>query len=365
MIRFRQMDLVAAAGLALLAVCAVGFSCSRLSAATLEDLYSVTVTRSAELAPDQAPRTQEDEIRFAMGQLLLKVTGRVDAALEPALAELLQNAGEYVAQIGSLDRETLLVTFDAHAIDAALVARDQPIWGPERPLTLLWLAIDTGQGERGILAAGEPFSDISAEFLQLQTTFREELITVADERGLPLALPLMDLQDIGALSFIDIWGGFNAQVQQASMRYGADAVLSGRARVTGLGVNVQWTLLRHGEQLRLGGSSMRDGLDRLADFYAAEFSTLGDVRATLITVLGVDTLDDYGRLMRYLESLSLLASVGTDVDFEDGALSVRVDTRADMAVLERVLGLSTMLTPSSGRYGQVAADNQLIFTLTR
>lgn len=364
MIRRKQMDRVARADLAVIAAAALGCSCASLSAATVENLYSVTVIRNLEPAPGQVPRTPEDEIRFAMGQLLSRVTGRLDAALEPALADLLQNAGAYVEQSGLLDRETLLVTFDQRAIEAALVARDQPIWGPERPLTLLWLAIDAGQGERGILSAGEALTDMSPEFAELQANLREELTTVAEERGLPLSLPLMDLQDMSELSFIDIWGGFTQQVNQASERYGADAVLNGRARVTSFGVNVQWTLLKDGGQFTLAGTFVRDGLDRLADLYAAEFGTLGGVRSTLITVLGVETLDDYGRVIRYLESLSMLESVGLE-EFVDSVLSIRVQSRGGSVVLERVLGLSTTLTPAIAPLDQAANDDQLTFTLTR
>ena len=364
MSRFDQTDCVARAGLVLIAAAVVGTGSSGLSAAIVEDLYSVTVIRSVELAPGQVRRTQQDEIRFALGQLLPRVTGRLDAALEPALADLLQNAEDYVEQIGALDRETLLVTFDARAIEEALIARDQPIWGPERPLTLLWLAIDTGQGERGILAAGEAMTDISPEFLELQANFRDQLSSVAEERGLPLSLPLMDLQDMSALSYIDIVGGFTDQLSKASIRYGADAVLTGLARVTRSGVNVQWTLLKDGGRFALGGTLMRDGLNRLADLYAAEFSTFGGVRTTLITVLGIETLEDYGRVMRYLESLSLLEAVGAE-EFVDGALSIRVYARGGTTVLERVLALGNILTPAVVPLDQVANNTQLAFTLTR
>lgn len=364
MSRFDQTDCVARAGLVLIAAAVVGTGSSGLSAAIVEDLYSVTVIRSVELAPGQVRRTQQDEIRFALGQLLPRVTGRLDAALEPALADLLQNAEDYVEQIGALDRETLLVTFDARAIEEALIARDQPIWGPERPLTLLWLAIDTGQGERGILAAGEAMTDISPEFLELQANFRDQLSSVAEERGLPLSLPLMDLQDMSALSYIDIVGGFTDQLSKASIRYGADAVLTGLARVTRSGVNVQWTLLKDGGRFALGGTLMRDGLNRLADLYAAEFSTFGGVRTTLITVLGIETLEDYGRVMRYLESLSLLEAVGVE-EFVDGALSIRVYARGGTTVLERVLALGNILTPAVVPLDQVANNTQLAFTLTR
>jgi len=364
MSRFDQTDCVARAGLVLIAAAVVGTGSSGLSAAIVEDLYSVTVIRSVELAPGQVRRTQQDEIRFALGQLLPRVTGRLDAALEPALADLLQNAEDYVEQIGALDRETLLVTFDARAIEEALIARDQPIWGPERPLTLLWLAIDTGRGERGILAAGEAMTDISPEFLELQANFRDQLSSVAEERGLPLSLPLMDLQDMSALSYIDIVGGFTDQLSKASIRYGADAVLTGLARVTRSGVNVQWTLLKDGGRFALGGTLMRDGLNRLADLYAAEFSTFGGVRTTLITVLGIETLEDYGRVMRYMESLSLLEAVGAE-EFVDGALSIRVYARGGTTVLERVLALGNILTPAVVPLDQVANNTQLAFTLTR
>ena len=80
-------------------------------------------------------------------------------------------------------------------------------------------------------------------------------------------------------------------------------------------------------------------------------------------MLGVETLDDYGRVMRYLESLSMLESVGTE-EFVDGVLSIRVRARGRTAVLERVLRLSTILTPTTGPLGQAANDNQLTFTLT-
>jgi hypothetical protein len=316
-------------------------------AATVDDLYSVRVSRSLSSGPGQLVRTQQEEIRFALIQVLTRVTGRVDIALEPAMADMLAGAEQFVVQSGTIDRETFFVTFDAPAIETALIAREQPIWGPERPLTVLWLAIDDGQGGRDILAAADSIGDQSPEFQTLKAAFREEIFSIGEERGLPLALPLMDLEDMSTIGFVDIWGGFGTQLEQASTRYGADSVVSGRARVSSFGVDVEWTLIRGGQRISLGGGSLRNGLDRLADYYVAEFSTFGGTRSTTISVLGVATLEDYGRVMRYLESLSILDSVGTEIDFEGDTLSVRVDARGSSAVVERVLGLNPMLTPSA------------------
>ena len=320
----------------------LGFSTG--SAATLDDLYGISVKRAQILSPGQSQRTEDEEIRLAMAELLVKITGRLDAATEPRVADMLANPRNYLDHYGLLDQNTMFVRFNARAVEAALIARDQPIWGAERPLTMLMVAIDSGQGERDILAANEGLTDLSPEFQELQSRYREELLTVAAERGLPISLPLMDAEDMNAVNFVDLWGGFDAEVNQALVRYPADAVLIGRARVTRFGANVRWTLHQAGEEIPLIGSSMRDGLDRLADYYSAEFSTLGGVSPAVITVLGVRSLDDYGQIMRYLESLSMLEAV-KPAELAGGDVSILVEARGGGDVLARVLGLSTLLTP--------------------
>ena len=348
---------------------AVGLMCSLSGpaatiAATVDDLYSVRVNRSVASEFGQVVRTQQEEIRFALIEVLTRVTGRLDVALEPAMADMLNNAQQFVVQSGTIDRDTFLVTFDARALESALIAREQPIWGPERPLTVLWLAIDDGQGERDVLAAADSIGDQSQALQALKTEFREEIFAIGEERGLPLALPLMDLEDMSTIDFVDIWAGFGSQIEQASARYGADSVVSGRARVSSFGVEVDWTLIRGGQRISLGDGTLRNGLDRLADFYASEFSTFGGTRSTIISISGVETLEDYGRVMRYLESLSILESIGTEIDFNDDALSVRVDARGSSVVVERILGLSPMLTPGSD-IPTMASDNHVTFTFVR
>ncbi len=362
MARFLLNSRIARVSRALAAIIALSCACSGLFAAVVDDLYSVTVTRSMDLAPGQTPCTLEEETRLAMGRLLIRVTGRADAALEPDLADMLLNACDYREAGGSLDRETVLITFNRPAIEMALVAREQPIWGSERPQTLLWLAIDSGQGERGILPARDVISDLSSAFMKLQADLREELAIIAVDRGLLLSLPLLDLEDMNALSFVDIWAGFNDQVTRASERYELDAVLSGRIRVTRFGVEVRWTLLKDGDQFALAGNSIREGLDRLADFYAAEFSTLGGVHETLMRITGVESLDDYGRVMRYLESLSLVDAVTTE-ELVDGALSLRVDARGGTVILGRVVGLGRLLSALGLPPGETPGGEGLMFTL--
>ncbi|HEY5622204.1 MAG TPA: hypothetical protein VIV14_00475 [Gammaproteobacteria bacterium] len=134
--------------------------------------------------------------------------------------------------------------------------------------------------------------------------------------------------------------------------------------MTPFGVEVDWNLLRDGQTIELGSGALRDGLDRLADYYAAEFSTFGGPSVSVITVLGVETLEDYGRILKYLESLSVLNSIGYEIDFDGSALSVRVEARGGNAVLQRVLALSPILTPSS-EVVVPAGESRAVFEFVR
>jgi hypothetical protein len=318
-----------------------------VAGATYPDLYSINVPISAGVGATTGARSQDANVRIAMGQLLTRVTGRRDAAFEPALAVLLDNARDYVEQIGQIDRETLRVTFDARSVEAMLVRLDQPLWGVERPMTLAWIAVDAGLGQRELLAADPAIAGTASVLSAELDRLRDELEAVAEERGLLLTLPLLDLQDMNALSFVDVWGGFNDQIQRASDRYAVDDVLVGRVRLEGFGPAVQWVLLKGGRAIMLPGQTLREGLDALADLYASELSTFGRASSSVITVIGIDSLEDYGRVMRYMESLSVLEIVLPE-ELAAGSLRLRVGARGDQATLRRVLEIGGTLRPVPG-----------------
>jgi hypothetical protein len=282
-----------------------------------------------------------------MGQLLTRVTGRRDAAFEPALGGMLQNARTFVEQIGSLDRDNQIVRFNAGVVESALIRLEQPVWGPERPVTLVWLAVDAGLGRRELLSADASQIAVDDELAPILDSMRTDIATAATERGLLLALPLLDIEDMTALGFVDVWGGFQDRIERASARYGADDILVGQVRLTDFGPSARWTLIRGGREIGLPGQTVREGLDALADTYAAEFSTLGRASATSISVIDVRTLDDYGRVMRYMESLSTLESVMPE-EFADGVLRLRVAARGGEPALRRVLALGESLVPVPG-----------------
>ena len=119
-----------------------------VQAAAFPNLYRLTVQ------PDPASTDRRgDAIKLAMAGLLTRITGRRDASLDPALQPLIDDAaGRYLQSYG-LDRQgRAQVGFNATEVDRALAELNYPVWGTERPLTLLWVAVDDGTGERALLS---------------------------------------------------------------------------------------------------------------------------------------------------------------------------------------------------------------------
>ena len=324
-------------------------------AATLTGLYSVTVV------PDPGARDQrEAALQAAMAKLLIRVTGSRNAPLDPALGPLLTEPDKYLSSYGDDRQGRALVGFSRGQVERVLKELGKPVWGQERPLTLLWVAVDDGAGGRGVLGAGEATdcgTPATPRMRELLVAVREEIVAAADERGLPVAWPLLDLQDLGAVTCTDVWGGFEDRIVAASARYRADAVLIGKVRPGTLGNEVEWLFVQGGARQNLPLVGVRDGIDAAADRYAADLATVGGASLTLLTINNVLTPSDYGRVVSYLERQSILESVDVE-SLDNGMLRLRVAARGDARVLERVLALGGVLRPAAagGSFGALSFE---------
>ena len=348
---------------ALLAACCV-LAGLPARGAVFPELYAVTVTP----APDVLDR-RAAAIRLAMGQLLTRITGRLDARSHPDLQPLIESAETHMRSYNPLDRERIRVEFIPSRVDQWLETLGWPVWGAERPMTLLWVAVDSGLGERAILSAGvsDPFAfadgRMSPEMLDLLQAVEQELRLAADERGLPITLPLMDLQDARAVTFVDVWGGFEQRIDAASSRYRAEAVLVARVRASALDAesdtgdfdfDVSSTLIQGELRSAVSSGSLRDGLDWLANDFAVEFGMAGAARTLPLSVLDIGSLADYGAVMNYLEALSVLDAVEV-VSLGGRVLDVVLTTRSEEDVLRRVLALDGVLLQAGG--GDAGTDS--------
>jgi len=295
-------------------LCAV-LALPALSAEPLGDLYSVSV-----------PYTGQNEVAFreAMRDILVRVTGRRDAPELENLAPLVAQASRYVVSYRRAAGNMLAVTFDGPAIEDAIDASGLAFWGSDRPVTLVWLAIDRGGGRRALVNANETSEE------------KSRVEANAARRGLPLVWPGPGDDLVRALQ--QAWSGAHAPLIEAAQRYGADGVLIGRARPTASGTSsIEWTFSAAGLSAAASGE-LEAGPELAAERYASLYVSHGAGQRTeqLVTINGIGTLEAYVTALRMLSRLAPVRGVAVDEVTPD-AVSFLLNVRGDPDALHQAI----------------------------
>ena len=241
-------------------------------------------------------------------QVLTRVSGKPDVVNHPLVQQALKKPNDYVQQF-SFQGDNFEATFSPGMIHKLLTEAQFPIWSNNRPVLVMWLAIDTEKERRLVGAESQP--GIVALIDQM-----------AQVRGLPVVVPLMDLEDMSRVTVTDVWGQFPSVLQQASMRYGHDGILVGRlsSHDTEAGPiwETRWELLIDGDTyqwqsegvgLNLAIKAGVDGVvDHLANLFAVQ-SGDSQRQAILIGVEDVYSVDDYAKVLKYLRGLNPVEDV--------------------------------------------------------
>jgi len=300
---------------------------------------------------DESDNPRDDAYKAALIEVLTRVSGSKLSNNEEAIDELFPIPSAYVTQFRPGEEETLWVSFDGEAIESVLRANGQTVWGSDRPLTLVWLAVDWGQGEREIIGAGDPDRlPQQSRSIDRNRLLRERLLEIAEQRGLPVAFPLLDTTDLQSVTFSDIWGGFDERIVDASRRYDANSILIGRVRPASQQRN-RWTYSFGGQTLSWSGP-LEAIVGQIADTLAAEFAVGGDAPLELVVlnVAGVETVSAYGSLQNLLKDVNLIE------DFHIAAVSgdvvrYEVEVRGGAERLRRALRFAGLLEQDSGGGG--------------
>ena len=309
------------------------------AASMFGNLYQVRMEVSARNA-----ETLEQAFKDAMAVVLTRVTGAREVDQAEETQAIIATARDYIQQFGYIDSRTLLISFDGQAINRRLSELGLPVWGQERPATLIWLVLTDQRGARQILAADDP------------GPVAESLKETASQRGVPVIIPLMDAEDQQAIDAADLRGLFADNILAASERYDADAVLVGTARAerrTGTDepvYRVSWTLFFAGRMQSWRGG-LAAGIDHAADEFATVLAAIDSQNSgrQLVLVRGIDDLAAYGRVRLYLESLSLVNAVAVDRVRGDEVL-FSLELRAGPDRFASAINLGKILFPEDPAY---------------
>jgi hypothetical protein len=317
------------------------------------DLYSADVA-----VDERGSRSRAVAAREGLREVIIKVTGS-EGALELApVRAALDDAAAFLQQFSyreapSSDDLIVRLRYDESALRRLLLEAGAPLWASRRPAVLLWLVADGG-------AAGRQFVDGDSR-PALGTALREAFA----RRGIPLRLPLYDLEDRTVLAPGTVWRLPSAALAGASERYGVEHVLAGRVLQLSDGSWLgDWVYLYDGERLDRavtapGAESFAAaGAALVAEVMAERYAVASDPAAATewaqIAVLGVHDFAAYAAILRWLEGLDLVDRVVPEAVTGDRLL-LRVDARAGLDRLAPVIELDDRLHPVPAAPDEVAA----------
>jgi hypothetical protein len=250
-------------------------------------------------------------LQGAMRQVLVRATGRREAADDPALAGLVSDAPKYLQSYATGPRGESQVVFDGAAVEQAIGASGRSVWDRERPFTLVVLSPPR---ERAAEAAA-----------------RAELERVAAERGLPISLvPLTVVDADGNLLSADA-------MLPAAEHYGGDEILVGRGDAAQTDGDLQWTLYTRSTSNSWSGS-LAAGIDHTVDLLVPQqASAVAQTETqTRIRIEGVTTLAGYTSVERLLRGVAGVRRVNIAAA-DAGGVSFDVLVRGGDAALEQGL----------------------------
>ncbi len=257
---------------------------------------------------------RQEAIQKALEQVVIKVSGRLDA---PTKITAIKDAGRYVRQFRysqptDIEREAgietlLLAEFDAAMVRNLLKDNSINLWPENRPQVLVWAIEDRIEGGRQLIT--NPKHPIILE-----------LLAQARGRGLPVLLPLWDLDDQLMLTDEQLWSFDSESLLAASSRYDVNTILAARYTETSSGEWLASWQLMHADDMSsydvrspdvtsLAASAINPVIDLLVARYAVNTSVAdsGDVKNMVIK--GIASYAQYQSALTYIKSQPLISSV--------------------------------------------------------
>lgn len=333
-----------------------------LSQAEIVDrLYEVSIP-----VQDQSEKERRLALMTALDQVLVRASGQNLVTLQAngVLQSKRSKAEDYLQEYrygtvkkdGTAAASTIELTarFAPETIRQLLAEAALPLWPRNRPTVMVWWQVEE-KGQVRLLG--------------------EELRTEAGRRGLPLVLPMNDLQD--KLAQEALWRFDPEAITRLADRYGISALLVGRSTGNALaGWQGQWLFYFRGEFIAipaateaglpapwLEGDTLEDlgvgGVDAVVGILLQRYGIdlAGSTHQVELVVSGVNSFADYSQTLRYVQNLEAIRSA-TLVKADQQTLHYQLVFDGHLAVLRELLGLGVMLTEDNPEAAASLPDSE-------
>ena len=286
-----------------LALLLIGWLSLPVYASTQVDIYHAAVVIDSEQENGESLAKEQ-----GMKDVIVRATGSQSSLSNPVIQKALSSSSHYISQLGYdlvNGQSSLNMRFNDSQIDALLKQAQLPSWSPYRANILVWL-IEEQAYDRTVTWEYSDSSSIAT------------LRSAAEERGLPITIPVGDIDDVTGVNASDLWGGFVEPIAKASQRYPVDAVLVLRVQ----GDQIRWTLydqppsaiLISQRAPRSGSASGADAItamvDGISDYYAGKNAVVVSGESSegiTMKVVNITSASDFFRLESALKKLNSVA----------------------------------------------------------
>jgi hypothetical protein len=280
--------------------------CFPASAVKVTDLYQYTLKVS-----DKSRQVRLEASRNALLNVLVKVSGDETAADNEVAKAKTKDISDYILKFEYDERRNdelnLVVKFEATKINALIKELQLPLWGTQRPLVAIWLAIEDNWRRELVTQESYP---------QLEQLIYDK----ATRRGIPVVIPLLDLEDRALVGIPEVWGNFSEPVETASARYSAERSITARMFVepnSSMWV-LDWRFTNDdlfdsnrlsGDKQQIVAQMIDDIVQGLAAEYAIDPNAYFEQSSALLTLKNTKNFVDIELAKRRLLSLSVVTNV--------------------------------------------------------
>lgn len=264
------------------------------------DLYQVNVNLTdSKDALEQQAKTQ------AFQEVLVRVSGNKKIVDDPQVAKILAQPSPYINDLSvaqELDGRVATFNFDEKKIQTLLSQLQANYWPLPRQEVLFWLI---NAADQSLL-----WEQSTAEQVML-------LKKAGVKRGLPVVLPLGDMDDLTVISARDVWDNFNPIIGKASERYG----ITSWVVVKVFADKIEWSFYPEGLEQSAPLQNSAQGVDfssfeklieEISDHYFATSAILlsdtAPEREYLLQVLGITAAAEIFKLESSLKQMGSVAS---------------------------------------------------------
>ncbi|GIU25815.1 DUF2066 domain-containing protein [Shewanella schlegeliana] len=305
----------------------------------------------------RATTLRSEGIKQAFEAVILKNSGTQAALINPVVQKQLKSASSLMTQYGYFEDAGelyLKVNFDHKRIIRLLRDAGLPVWGKQRPLTLVWLVINEN-GEREILSDGAISSS--------RNTFDSQ----STSRAVPLLFPLMDLDDSMKVGVNDVRGRFTDNIANASLRYKANYFLIATIEPQGAVYQYQMGLyprdkdpqaLQMTSLITSSGeaATVEDAVTAIvaatSEYYVGQYAIAdsGERNTTKIAFVDVTDIKQLVAIERFLAQLSAIKSASI-ASIQGQTVEFNLALFGDEADLHRLMSLDPQV-------GAIESNNQ-------